>query len=197
MQASFVTSPLNYILRNESWACKRLQPHEGKTVCIRIPPLTHFKMIVLANGELQNNPENLEADTTLSILPAILPGLIMHDESAYSGINISGDVLFAEDLITVSKYLKPNFEQALSKILGDITAHRITRAGENFFQWHTGLIKNFSDALGEYWQEERTIIAKSNAIKDFSLKINELKHDVNQLEHRINQIFLKSVLNNR
>ncbi|GJL74104.1 MAG: hypothetical protein NMNS02_02100 [Nitrosomonas sp.] len=154
-------------------------------------------MIVLANGELQNNPENLEADTTLSILPAILPGLIMHDESAYSGINISGDVLFAEDLITVSKYLKPNFEQALSKTLGDITAHRITRAGENFFQWHTGLIKNFSDALGEYWQEERPIIAKSNAIKDFSLKINELKHDVNQLEHRINQIFLKSALNNR
>ncbi|SFL08416.1 ubiquinone biosynthesis protein UbiJ [Nitrosomonas aestuarii] len=197
MPASFATNPLNYILRSESWACKRLQPHEGKIVCIRIPPIAHFKMIVLANGEMQSNMDNLEADTTLSILPAILPGLIMHDESAYDGISISGDALFAEDLITVSKYLKPNFEQALSKILGDIPAHRITKAKDSFCQWHIHLVKNLSDALGEYWQEERPIIAKSNAIKDFSRQLNELKHDVNQLEHRINQIFLKDTLNNR
>ncbi len=197
MLASFATNPLNHILRNESWACKQLQLHEGKTFCIRIPPFAHFKMSVLANGELQSSPENLEADTTLSILPAILPRLIMHDESAYNGINISGDVQFAEDLVTVSKHLKPNFEQVLSKILGDIPAHRITKVGESLFQWHVDLIKNFSDALGEYWQEEHPIIAESKLIKDLFREINELEHGVNQLEHRVNQIFLKSTLKNR
>ena len=196
MLASLATNPLNHMLRNESWACKKLQSHEGKTVCIRIPPLVDLKMVVLANGELSINPDIAEADTTLSILPGMLPGLIAHDESAYDSISISGDALFAEDLVTISRHLKPNFEQALSKILGDIPAHRITKTGESFFKWHINLVRNLSDALAEYWQEEQPMIAKTTSIKYLSGKINVLKNDVDQLEHRINQIIQKSTSKN-
>lgn len=188
MLASYATNPLNHILRNESWACKRLQSYEGKTVCIRIPPFVNLKMIVQPNGELGHYQDDFEADTTLSILPTLLPRLLAHEESAYEAIDISGDTTFAEDLITIGKHLKPNFEQELGKILGDIPAHRITQAGEAIFQWHINLVNNISESLGEYWQEEQPIIAKENEVKRFSHQVKALENDVDQLEKRINQI---------
>lgn len=188
MLASYATNPLNHILRNESWACKRLQSYEGKTVCIRIPPFVNLKMIVQPNGELSHYQDNLQADATLSILPTLLPRLLAHEESAYDAIDISGDTAFAEDLITIGKHLKPNFEQELGRIFGDVPAHRIVQAGETIFQWHINLVNNISESLGEYWQEEHPMIAKENEVKRFSHQIEELERDVNQIETRINRI---------
>lgn len=188
MLATYATNPLNHILRNESWACKRLQSYEGKTVRVRVPPFVNLKMIIQSNGEFSHYQGDHEADATLSIQPTLLPRLLAHEESAYKAIDISGDTAFAEDLITIGKHLKPNFEQELGKILGDIPAHRIAQVGENIFQWHINLAKNITEALGEYWQEEQPIIAKENEVKRFSHQIESLEHDVDQLEKRINRI---------
>lgn len=192
MLTSLAANPFNHILRSETWACRRLQAHEGKIVCIRIPPLANLIMIVQANGELSQHSDGLEADTTLTILPALLTRLIARDETAYDSIEISGDAAFASDLITIGKHLRPHFEHDLSRIIGDIPAHRLTKAAESVFQWQLDTLKNFNDAMGEYWQEEQPIITKSNAIDNFAKQTAKLQHEVNLLEVRINRIIHKA-----
>ncbi|MBX3628772.1 MAG: ubiquinone biosynthesis protein [Nitrosomonas sp.] len=192
MFAAYTILPINYVLHRESWARKWLQSYEGKSVRIRIPPLVDLKMVVLANGEFGYSSDNHEADATLSCLPSVLPGLIAHDESAYDAIDIAGNVMFAEDLITISKSLKPDIEQELSKFIGDIPAHRLAKAGESLFQWHINLVKNLSDTLGEYWSEEQPIVAKPGDLRRFFRQTEVVRNNLDQLEIRINHLIQKS-----
>lgn len=192
MFAAYTILPINYVLHRESWARKWLQSYEGKSVRIRIPPLVDLKMVVLINGEFGYSSDNHEADATLSCLPSVLPGLIAHDESAYDTIDIAGDVMFAEDLITISKSLKPDIEQELSKFIGDIPAHRLAKAGESLFQWHINLVKNLSDTLGEYWSEEQPIVAKPGDLRRFFRQTEVVRDNLDQLEIRINHLIQKS-----
>lgn len=194
MISAYAILPINYALRHESWASKWLLSYKGKSVRIRIPPLADLKMVILANGEFGHSNDDQEADATLSFLPGVLPGLIARDESAYDAIHISGDVMFAEDLITISKNLKPNIEQELGKFIGDIPAHRIAEAGQNLFQWHINLVRNISDTFGEYWSEEQPMVIKPNDIRDFARQTEEIKNDLEKLEIRINRLIQKSNL---
>jgi len=199
MLASLATDLLKHILSQEDWVYKRLQQYNGKTAHIRIPPILELKLVVLETGELSLTDEHskteteteTENETKLTILPALLPRLLMRNESSYEHIDISGDKEFAAELITIGKHLKPYLEHELSKLFGDIPAHRITQAGNNLFQWHTNLLHNLSESLAEYWLEEHQLVIKSHAISSAANHIKVLQDDVDQLEIRINRI-LKS-----
>jgi len=188
MIGSYATLQVNHALRNESWACKWLQSYEGKTLCILIPPFVTMKWIVLANGEFGKCLDHQEADTTLSLTPVILPRLLAHDESAYDEINIAGNAMFAEDLITIAKSLKLNIEQELGKYIGDIPAHRITQTGESLLQWQVSLFKNLSDSFAEYVAEEKPLVTKNSASRHFSQQVDALQNDLDQLELRIDRL---------
>jgi ubiquinone biosynthesis protein UbiJ len=191
MFSAYAILPINYVLRHESWVSKWLLSYEGKSVRICMPPLVDLKMVVLANGEFGQGNADLEADTTLSFSPSVLAGLIAQDDSAYDAIHIAGDSLFAEDLITICKSLKLNIEQELGKFIGDIPAHRVTEAGESLFQWHIHLVKNISEAFGEYWSEEQPMVVKPNELGNFSRQTEEIKNDLEMLEIRINRLIQK------
>ncbi|MDH5480139.1 MAG: hypothetical protein OEX11_05200 [Nitrosomonas sp.] len=188
MFKSFALTPINRILRGESWACRRLQSYSGKTLCIQVFPLFELNLIILESGELQKTSKQNEIDTTISISPGILPGLLAHDECAYASIEKDGDIKFAEDLIDICKNINLNVEQDLSKIIGDIPAHRLTQAGEHTIQWHANSIHNLSEALIEYWLEEQPMLTKSTHINNYIQKVKKIKDDVDQLDKRIQHL---------
>jgi ubiquinone biosynthesis accessory factor UbiJ len=196
MLTSIAVTPINHMLRGESWACKRLQSYSGKTICVQIPPLFEINMIVQADGEVQNTIKQGEMDATLSISPGMLPGLLAHDERVYARIKISGDTDFANELINISKNININstIEQDLSKIIGDIPAHRIAQAGEQVIQWHADSINNLSQALVEYWMEEQPMLAKSAYINEFANEVKRLQDNVDQLDQRIQHLIQKAAL---
>jgi len=114
--------------------------------------------------------------------------LLTHDEDAYSEISISGDYAFAEELIYISKNLHWDVEQELSKITGDIFAHRIVQTSEDIKCWHSKTIQNLSAALAEYWLEEQPLLAKSSHTKEFITDVNALSNEMELLEIRIEKI---------
>ncbi len=188
MLVSRAADILKHILSQEDWTHRRLKQYQGKTVRIYIPPIFELKLTVSENGELNLAEKDIEANTQLTVFPALLPGMLLQDESVYARIDISGDKTFATELISIGKHLKPHFEHQLSKLFGDIPAHRINQAGKNLFQWHIDLFRNLSDSFGEYWLEERQLITKSYVISNTAEYIKILQHDVNRLETRINRI---------
>ncbi len=194
MLTSIAITPINHMLRGESWACSRLQSYSGKTICVQIPPLFEINLLVQASGELQNTSQLEEIDTTLCLLPGILPGILAHDENAYARIKISGDTNFANELINISKNINLNIEQDLSKIIGDIPAHRIAKTGKQVVQWHADSINNLSLALVEYWMEEQPMLAKSTYINEFVDEVKILQDDTDQLDQRIQSLTQKAAL---
>ena len=188
MLSSVALAPFNYILLSESWAKRRLQSHTGKTVQLCIPPFLSTALTVQENGELSAAVNSANINTTAIFTLGLLSRLFAHDEDAYSEISISGDDAFAEELIYISKNLHWDMEQDLSRITGDILAHRIVQTSKDIKYWHGEAIQNLSEALAEYWLEEQPLLAKSSHTKEFIDDVNALSKEVEKLEIRIERI---------
>jgi len=188
MLSSIALAPFNHILLSESWAKRRLQSHIGKTIQLCIPPFLSTALTVQESGELSAAANSTNIDTTATFTLGLLSRLFTHDEDAYSEISISGDYAFAEEFIYISKNQHWDVEQDLSRITGDIFAHRIVQASKDIKYWHSETIKNLSEALAEYWLEEQPLLAKSSHTKEFIDDVNALSKEVEQLEIRIEKI---------
>jgi len=188
MLASVALAPLNHLLLGESWANKRLQPYTGKTVRLCISPFLDVVLTVQTSGKFSAAMSSATTDTTVTITPGLLPRLLAHDEEAYRDISISGDNVFAEELLYISKDLHWDVEQDLSLIIGDILAHRMVRTSKNLKEWHNKTIHNLLETLVEYWMEEQPLLAKSVHVHEFICEVGALRGDVEQLEKRVEKI---------
>jgi len=185
MLASVSLAPFNHFLPSKSWAGKRLQPYVGKTVRLCISSFFNIVLTVQTSGELSAAMSSATVDTTITLTPGLLSRLLAHDEEAYRKISISGDSVFAEELLCISKNLHWDVEQDLSRIMGDILAHRVVRISKDLKQWHNKTIRNLSETLVEYWMEEQPLLAKSVCVHEFISEVGALKDDVEQLEKRV------------
>ncbi len=188
MLASVSLAPFNHFLPSKSWAGKRLQPYVGKTVRLCISSFFNIVLTVQTSGELSAAMSSATVDTTITLTPGLLLRLLAHDEEVYRKISISGDSVFAEELLCISKNLHWDVEQDLSRIMGDILAHRVVRISKDLKQWHNKTIRNLSETLVEYWMEEQPLLAKSVRVHEFICEVGALKDDVEQLEKRVEKI---------
>lgn len=188
MLASVAIAPLNHLLRGESWARKRLQPCVGKTARFRVPPFLDLALTVQAGGEVSAAPREASEDAVFTLVPGLLPRLLAHDEDAYSEIEISGDSVFAEEILNIGKNLRWDVEQDLSGLLGDILAHRVVRTGESLLHWHTETVRNLSQTLLEYLTEEQPVLAKPLDMHKFIHEVNAIKDHATDLEIRVKSL---------
>ncbi|SFE07007.1 SCP2 domain-containing protein [Nitrosomonas sp. Nm166] len=189
-----IAAPINYVLRSEGWACKRLQSFSGQTVCIQIPPLVNFKMLIDAEGEVQQVDNSICADTALTLSPFTLARIFARESVAFKLIKVSGNRFFASELINISKQINFNMilEHDLSKVIGDIPAYRISHIGKHLIQWKIENFNRLSKALVEYWTEENIFLTKPTAINQFSQEVKNLQLNTEQLEQRLNRLTQQS-----
>jgi ubiquinone biosynthesis protein UbiJ len=190
MLTSFAVAPIYNMLRSESWACKRLQPYGGKVIRIRVLPLFSSSLLINLDGEIQHTGNTLDPDTTLSISPIVLARLLARDETALGDIKREGNQPLAEAFIDIGRHVNFNFqiEQNISKVIGDIPAHRLAQASQRVVAWHFGSIGNLSQALAEYWTEENPLLAKTRTVNTLSDDIKTLAYDIDRLEERIKKL---------
>jgi ubiquinone biosynthesis protein UbiJ len=193
MLASVAIAPLNHMLRGESWARKRLQPCAGKTARFRVPPFFDLAVAIQPTGEVAAASTAAGNDTILTIMPALLPRLLVRDEAAYREIRISGDSVFGQEILEIGQNLHWDVEQDLSDVMGDILAHRVVRAGENLIYWHNETLHNLSQALMEYLTEEQPVLAKPADMRTFADEVSGLQDHVSKLELRVETLINKSL----
>jgi len=73
-------------------------------------------------------------------------------------------------------------------VTGDIAAERIVQFTLAKHQLVRDTALNLSQALAEYWTEERPLLAKPLQLSDFAKRVSLLHDDLEQLEHRIQQL---------
>lgn len=190
MLSNLAITSINHVLQNEKWACQRLQSFSGQTACIQISPFIRFKILINSTGELQKMDDSMEADATI-ILPSLIhANLLTRKLSFEKSIQVIGNQSLADAFIEISKQLDMGrlVEHDLSKAIGDIPAHRITLAGKNVVQWHTENFNALSQALAEYLTEEKSVLAKRDAINQLIQEMQNLQRRVEAIELRVNDL---------
>lgn len=187
MLISAVITPTNHLLRNDKWTRERLCAYSGKTIRIRALPLIDLKLYINAEGEVQSIHSLSSADATLTLSPLLLPRLLTRESAAFDQIKIVGDEILANALIDIGKQIDLTTVLAhdLSKVIGDIPAHRLGQVGEQLLRWHTDNIDRIFQTIAEYLIEEKDYLAKDSTIRQFAEDVCNLHHDTEQLELRL------------
>lgn len=175
---------VNHVLRAEQWALERLQPFAGKTAQFRVPPFS-FVFLIQENGELGRAAESAVADVVLSFSPGILLRILAADEAAMNLVDVSGNTAMAAEIGYIAKNIRWDVEEDLSRVVGDILAHRLVQTGEKFRDWGKQSIFGVAQTLVEYWTEERPLLAKPLQVQKFIREVDLLRDDAERLEKRI------------
>jgi ubiquinone biosynthesis protein UbiJ len=178
--------PLNRLLRSNPWALERLRPHAGKTAAIACPPWG-VRVTVSESGELA--PASAAApDVVIVTTPGLLLRIASGDDSAWGDARLEGDIQFAGAIDYVRRNLRWDYEETLSRFIGDIAAHRLAGAVHAADQWRRMAALNMARNLAEYAAHENPQIANARAVEQFNADVDCMRDAVDRLEKRIEHL---------
>jgi ubiquinone biosynthesis accessory factor UbiJ len=177
-------TPLNHLLRSNAWARDALKPHAGKVARFQCPPLD-TRLTVLDSGEVAPATAGAAADLTLTLTPGLMLRVVAQDDTAWRDVLIEGDTAFAGAVHHLWRHLRWDAEADLSRVFGDIAAHRMAESARTLQRWGRMGADNLAHSVAEYWTEEQPLIAAKTDIARFITDVDQLRDDVARLEKRI------------
>jgi ubiquinone biosynthesis accessory factor UbiJ len=190
MLKPLLTRVLNHLINQNSWARAQLQPYGGKTVRFDIPPLS-ATLTILENGGLAMAGESALPDASISMPAPVALRLLAGDEGASTLTTLEGDTELAAALARILRGMSWEFEEDLSKVIGDIPAHQLAETGRKVSAEIRSQSLNLAQMLSEYWQEEQPMIAKKRHVDTFNREVDNLREDAERLQKRIEKLHEK------
>jgi ubiquinone biosynthesis protein UbiJ len=173
-------------LRGAAWARAELQRHAGKTARIDLVP-AGISLTVLDSGEVAAAPAGAAPALTLKLSPGLMLRLAARDETAWKEIEAAGDTDFAATINQLARNLRWDIEEDLSRVFGDIAAHRMAETGRALQRWGEQSVENVARSFAEYWTEERPLIVPARELDEFNRAVDALRDDLARLEKRAEQ----------
>ena len=177
-------STLNHLLRQNRWALQRLVRFADKTARFNIAPFS-FVWTIQTDGSLKDAEAGASADVICDIPLSLLPRLAMQDEQAHAEIRSEGDAALLTEIFFLSRNLRWDAAEDLSRVTGDVAAERIVRAAQDTKQYLLDAATNLSQAAAEYWTEERPLLVKPGQVATFVQQVDALRDDLARLEQRV------------
>ena len=188
-----VETAFNRYLALDPEALSQLAGMEGKIVSIEIKGLNERLFLFPGDdGIMVLSDFDGDADTTLSGTPLALAKLSLSEDAAavlFSGdVTISGDTRLGHQFKKILAQVNIDWEEQLSRLVGDITAHQIGNALRGFGQWFDRSKQSMELDLGEYLQEESRLLPARAEIDRFIHQVDELRESVDRLQARVQKL---------
>jgi ubiquinone biosynthesis protein UbiJ len=180
-----LAAAVNHLLRSASWARERLKPFAGRAVRFDVAPFT-ATLEIRDNGEVAAS--TAEPAASFKLTPVLAMRVAAADANAWREVETSGDLSLAREVLAIAQNLRWDFEEDLSRVFGDIVAHRLAGAGRAFARWQRESADSLARQATAYWTEERPLIAARPLLEQFSHAVDTLRDDVARVEKRIEQL---------
>lgn len=100
-------------------------------------------------------------------------------------VRIAGDAEAAEKFRELALLLRPDLEEELSLVLGDVPAHQIGRLARSALSWTRRAARTTVLNLAEYLGHERRDLVPRNEAEQFLRGVDTVREDVDRLAARI------------
>ena len=175
---------INHLLAGEDWARQQLSPFVGQTARLEFGALA-LPLAISADGLFVAAGRDAPADVTIT-LPADAPLRALTDrESLFTAARLAGSAQLAENLGFVFRNLRWDVEADLSRVVGDIAAHRLVAVGSRVASWQRQQAFNLAANVAEYFTEESPSIARQRDVAGFCAQVADLPQQLDRLEARI------------
>jgi ubiquinone biosynthesis protein UbiJ len=160
---------------------------EGKSVAIEIRDITRLR--VASSGQtLSVTRDDAPADATLAGAPLSLLALAGESPDAVlqrGDVAIGGDAELAQKFRELAGLLRPDLEEELSLLLGDVPAHQLGRLARLGLNWSRRAASTTLANLAEYLGHERADLVPRNEGEQFLRGVDALREGVDRLAARI------------
>jgi len=103
-------------------------------------------------------------------------------------IKLSGDAETAQAFQKLLAYGKPDIEEELSGVLGDVAAHGLGDIARNVGRWAENTHATVQQNIQEYLQEERRSLPSRYEVEAFRDQAETLRDDVDRFAARIRRL---------
>jgi ubiquinone biosynthesis protein UbiJ len=162
---------------------------EGKILQVSTGIAALDAHVTVSGGQLQLLPGSAEhADATISGSPLQLSRMLAGDpqDVIRSGdVKISGATEIAEDFQTLLYLTRPDIEEEVSRVTGDVIAHEIGQGVQRFSDWASRAERTMSRSMGEYLSEEARAVVSGPELEAFCADVDQLAAAVDRSEAKL------------
>lgn len=192
---------INHVLASEPWALAELAKHAGKAVALEMP-FGRFAMQIANDGQLKAAQQH-EASTMTDgvVTPAIRTALVLTissqalatllantgsiRENAFKSVSIAGDADLAQLLGRLAGQLRWEYEEDLSKLIGDAPAHFAVAQGKKIASAGKAAGIDLLENTVEYLSEEKKLLLNQRNFTIHKNQLMEIRDAVERLDKRI------------
>ena len=184
-------SMVNRQIRAKTPARELCAELDGRTVAIRVRDTglaTYFRVRQneLEIREYVEDPDVVITGSLFSL--ARLAGQSRDSTMPPGSIELSGDAEIAQTFQDLLAYGRPDLEEELSGVLGDVAAHGIGDLARNIGRWGKSTQATVRQNIQEYLQEESRSVPSRYETDSFRNQTEALRDDVDRLEARIRRL---------
>lgn len=184
-----VLGALNHLLGQAAWARQQLQAFAGRQARFDMPPW-QLAFAVTAGGLFEPVGEG-DIDVTVA-LPAETPLLALQGiDRAMAGAHVTGNAEFATALSFVLKNLRWDAEEDMSKLVGDIAAHRLVAVSSRLTLWQKEAARNVAENAAEYLGEEARLLVPQRELAALRQDISAFDERLAKLDARLKALPLR------
>jgi ubiquinone biosynthesis accessory factor UbiJ len=178
---------LNRFLRLDPELVKHLHPLSGRVVKLELGALSHYWLFKSDAIYLAKDYGGI-ADLILSgSVLDFMQLACMKKELALTAIpiQVSGDMEFAKQFNELFANLEIDWEEQLSRIIGDTFAYPLAYFLKTLSQWAKQSVASFGQNLSEYLQAEAAYLVSEEELQIFFSEVDDLRDDLARLEARL------------
>ena len=123
------------------------------------------------------------AGTPISLLA--LAGPQAENTLRGGAVHIEGDAEVAQKFRDLLRQARPDFEEELSRVIGDVAAHQVASVARGFLDWGRAASSTFAGNVAEYLQEEGRDVPARAEVEEFLEGVDELRESADRLEARL------------
>ena len=172
--------------------CRELQGHR---VGVDVSGFT--RLVVESTGETLQIARDASAVAEAEISGGPLSLLALAGESPEAvlqrgDVQIRGDVELAQKFRELALLLRPDIEEEVSKVLGDVPAHHLGRVARAAFGWTRNAASTSVQNVAEYFAHERQHLVPRAEADQLLKGVDTLRENVDRLQARIELLTRKS-----
>ena len=127
-------------------------------------------------------------DASFTLTPGVALRMLAADPNAWRDVQMSGDTELAREILFVAQHLRWDAEEDLSRLFGDIVAHRMVQAAGDLKHWQRQATDSIARSAAAYWTDEQPLIATRPDVERFVREVDALRDDVARAEKRVENL---------
>jgi len=126
------------------------------------------------------------AGSPLALLRLVRGGPTRRDPAAAA--QVRGDAQIADSYRRLFALARPDLEEELSRVVGDLPARRLAQFGARSFAWALRAQRTAGDNVAEYLQEESRDLVNRAELEEFLRGVDAVRDTAERIEARLKRL---------